>query len=115
MAGVNPELPPVHPYGLLGPPPPGMGPRGPQSQGNFADPRFRSPGSAAESLMRPGGLPSPGKELLQRQLMLEREQSIRAAAHGASFFAQQEELMRFEQERARHAAAVAASRDLNSR
>ena len=54
-------------------------------------------------------------ELLQRQLMLEREQSIRAAAHGASFFAQQEELMRFEQERARHAAAVAASRDLNSR
>ncbi len=119
MAGVNPELPPVHPYGLLGPPglgPPGPGvPRGPQTQGpgSFADPRFRSPGSAAESLMRPGALSSPGMEMLQRQLMMEREQSIRAA-HGAaqaSFFAQQEELIRFEQEqRARHAAAVAASR-----
>jgi hypothetical protein len=64
--------------------------------------------------MRPGALPSPGIEMLQRQLLMEREQSIRAAAHGAaqaSFFAQQEELMRFEQEhRARHAAAVAHSR-----
>ena len=120
MAGVNPELPPVHPYGLLGPHPPGLGPpRGPQTPGpgSFADPRFRSPGGSAESMMRPGALPSPGMngmEMLQRQLLMEREQSLRAA-HGAaqaSFFAQQqEELMRFEQEqRARHAAAVAASR-----
>ena len=123
MAGVNPELPSVHhpAYGLLGPPPPGLGPpgsgvpRGPQTPGpgSYADPRFRSPGGSAESMMRPGGLPSPGMEMLQRQLLMEREQSIRAAAHGAaqaSFFAQQEELIRYEQDRARHAAAVAASR-----
>jgi len=49
MAGVNPELPPVHPYGLLGPPglgPPGPGvPRGPQTQG---------PGSLAKSQTRRG-------------------------------------------------------------
>ncbi len=115
MAGVNPEMPSVHhpAFGMLGPPPPGLGPpRGPQTPGpgSFADPRFRSPGGSAESMMRPGGLPSPGMEMLQRQLLLEREQSIRAAAHGAaqaSFYAQQEELIRFEQERARQAAALA--------
>jgi len=28
--------------------------------------------------MRPGALPSPGMEMLQRQLLMEREQSIRA-------------------------------------
>lgn len=31
-----------------------------------------------------GTLPSPGMEMLQRQLLLEREQSIRAAVHGAA-------------------------------
>lgn len=123
MAGVNPEIPGasaavaaaaaaaaahgMHPaYASLlnslsggrGPPP------------GF-DPRFRSP---AEMLMRPPGSfpggPPPGTsmDMLQRQLLMEREHSLRAASaqQHASLLAQQEEFLRMEHEaRARQAGA----------
>jgi hypothetical protein len=102
MAGVNPEMPGqgIHPaYASLlcgslgGPrPPPGF------------DPRFRSP---ADMMLRPppgfsprGPPPGAGLDYLQRQLLLEREHSFRAASaqQHASLMAQQEEFLRMEQE-----------------
>eukprot|EP00095_Tigriopus_kingsejongensis_P001568 maker-scaffold907_size82601-snap-gene-0.22 protein:Tk01568 transcript:maker-scaffold907_size82601-snap-gene-0.22-mRNA-1 annotation:"arginine-glutamic acid dipeptide repeats protein" len=107
MAGVTPEIPgPFHPshYGPLGPL--GHG----QSQGmsrppSALDPRFRSP---ADMLMRSGGYHIPAShEMLQRQLLLEREHSILAAhqSAAAAHMAQQEELYRME-----HARQAAANR-----
>lgn len=98
LAGVNPEIPgsALHPAyaSLLAGNPLAGGPRPPPGY----DPRFRSP---ADLMLRPptgfsprtAGIPP---DFLQRQLMLEREHTLRAAsAHQhASLMAQQEEFLR---------------------
>ena len=104
MAGVTPEMPPgTSPFGPVGLPP-HSAPQGlsrPPTAPPGLDPRFRS------DFLRP--FPSP--DILQRQLLMEREQSLLAAhqnaAHvaAAAQLAQHEEFFRLEQERARQAAA----------
>ena len=101
LAGVNPEIPGLHPAyaSLLG------GPRGPPP-GTF-DPRIRSPGDLMSGLRPPPGFSPrpPALEMYQRQLMMgmERDHAIRHQ-HAATLMAQQEEFLRLEQEaRARNA------------
>ena len=112
MAGVNPEIPgaALHPaYANLLAGNPLAGPRPPPG----FDPRFRSPADIM-SVMRhgPPGYPPRGPgpglapDFLQRQLMMDREASLRAAS-AQQLMAQQEEYLRLEQEaRARQQAAV---------
>ena len=89
MAGVTPEIPPGT-FGLPHPPPPPSAPPpGLPRPPHGLDPRYRSP----EDFLRPGLFGSP--DLLQRQLMIEREHSLmaqRAAQH--TLLAQQEEFLR---------------------
>ena len=105
LAGVNPEIPGLHPAyaSLLG------GPRGPPPGGVGFDPRIRAPGDLMSGLRPPPGFSPrpPALEMYQRQLMMgmaqERDHAIRHQ-HAATLMAQQEEFLRLEQEaRARSA------------
>ncbi len=90
MAGVTPEIPGASPFGphghsayagLMRPPPPPHG---------MLDPRFRP------DLLRPGSYLPPGADMLQRQLLMEREQSLLHQQLAAQAHAS--ELMRLEEE-----------------
>merc|ERR1719219_2725715 len=100
LAGVNPEIPGsgLHPaYASLLAGNPMASPRPPPA----FDPRFRSP---ADLMMRPppGFSPRPSlpPDFFQRQLMMEREHTLRAAsAHQQqAMIAHQEEFLRLEAE-----------------
>ena len=116
LAGVNPEIPgsalhhPAYASLMAAGNPLAGGPRPPPG----FDPRFRSP---AELMFRPppGLSPRPASippDFFQRQLMMEREHTLRAAsAHQhASLMAQQEEFLRLEQEARARSSQASVSR-----